>query len=284
MAAGRYESYQYLRVEVVEGVALVTIDRPEALNACRAQDHGEFPRILRDLGDDPDVRAAVVTGAGKAFSVGGDLSLLEQMRSDPTGIPQLMEEGRALVDAHLALSKPIVAAVNGYAMGAGLAFALLCDFIIVERSTRMADGHIRVALAAGDGGAIAWPLTVGLVKAKRYLLTGDWITGEEAERIGLVTEVVDDGTSLERALVIARRMAAGPTQAISYTKVALNQWMRLGMMTSFELSLTGEIAGFTSKAFHSALDDLQASGRTAIPSDDEVAATSPQPGDFRTFA
>lgn len=265
----RYDSYQYLEITVDEGIATITINRPDALNACRTEDHGEFARVLGDINRDPAVRVAVVTGAGRAFSVGGDLGLLQDMADDPSRLVQLMDEGRGIVEGHLALEKPIIAAINGYAMGAGLAFALLCDVTIADRSARLADGHIRAALAAGDGGTVAWPLTVGMAKAKRYLLTGDWIDAVEAERIGLITEVVDDGTCLERAMYFARRLADGPPLAISWTKRALNQWMQLAVTTSFNYSLMLELTSFTTEEFREALDGLRSKRRSAIPAEDQ---------------
>ena len=210
---------------------------------------------------------AVVTGAGRAFSVGGDLSLLQDMADDPSRLDQLMKEGRGMIEGHILLEKPIIAAINGYTMGAGLAFALMCDITIAERSAKMADGHIRAALTVGDGGTIVWPLTVGMAKAKRYLLTGDWITGAEAERIGLVSEVVEDGTSLERSLEIAGRLAAGPPLAIRWTKRALNQWSSLAMTTTFNYSLALEVMSFQTEEFRDALSGLRKEKRSAIPSE-----------------
>ncbi len=261
----RYGDYRFLAVEVAGGIAVVTLNRPEALNACRLEDHAEMARILRDLARDETVRVAVVTGAGRAFSVGGDLALLEEMIEHPERLERLVADGREMIEAHIALDKPIVAAVNGYAAGAGLALALLCDYIVVDRDAQLADGHIRAALAAGDGGALIWPLTVGLVRAKRYLLTGDWITASEAERIGLVTEVVEPGCSLARALDVARRLASGPQQAIRSTKRALNQWLRLGAVTAFDYSLALEAATFGTEEMRRAVDGLRATRTPAIP-------------------
>ena len=267
-----YEDYEFLTVRTSDSIAVITFNRPERLNACRTDDHEEMVRVLSDINSDSRVRAAVVTGAGRAFSVGGDITLLQDMADDPTRLARLMDEGRQIVEGHLALQKPIVAAVNGYAMGAGLAFALLCDITVVERSARLADGHVRAGLAAGDGGAMLWPLTVGLAKAKRYLLTGDWISADEAERIGLISEVVDDGRSLERAVAIAERLAAGPQLAIRYTKDALNQWLRVGMLGAFNHSLGLEIATFTTQEFRDALELLKQGGSAMPP--DRPAATA----------
>lgn len=263
-----YADYEYFDVRVEDGICVMEIDRPEQLNACSAEDHDEFPRILRQIQQDPDVTVAVVTGKGRAFSVGGSIELLEQLHANEgSDLPDLMRAGRELVLAHLDLEKPIVSAINGHAMGAGAAFALLCDIVIAERSALIADGHVRAAIAAGDGGTLIWPLTVGLAKAKWYLMTGDWIKAEEAERCGLITEVVEDGESLQRALEIARRLADGPQMAISYTKVALNQWLRAGVPTSFDLSGALEGLTFVSDDAGAAIRTLRETGRGVMPPD-----------------
>lgn len=263
-----YGGYRYLDVDVRDGIAFIVINRPERLNACRLMDHREFSLVLRDIARDDTVKVAVVTGAGRAFSVGGDLELLERMLDQTHDeAEQLFDDARELVLAHVDLDKPIVAAVNGYAMGAGAAFALLCDFIIMERQATIADGHIRAAIAAGDGGTLIWPLTVGLTKTKQYLLTGDGIGAEEAARIGLITEVVDEGQALERATEVAKRLAAGPQRAIRYTKRSLNQWLRNGVATSFDYSLALELRTMGSDEAAEALRALRDSKQPAIPKD-----------------
>lgn len=234
-------SYDYLRIDISDGVASIVLNRPEKLNACRACDHAEMTRVLRELATDTRVRSAVVTGAGRAFCVGGDYSLVEETSTSPAARLRTLEEGRELVYAHLDLEKPIVAAINGLAAGAGATLALLCDVTIADRSARIADTHVTIGQAAGDGGVITWPLTVGMAKAKRYLLTGDFISAEEAERIGLITEVVDDGQCLKEAKSMAERMASRSQTAVRYTKRALNQQMRETAMRSFELSLALEM-------------------------------------------
>jgi enoyl-CoA hydratase len=224
-----YSEYDYLDVTVEDGIALIRLDRPEILNACDIDDHAELARILRDIARDDDVRVAVVTGNGRAFSVGGSYDLLEAAMDDVGDArARVFADGREMILSHVELDKPVICALNGYAMGAGAAFALHCDFVIADRSAKLADGHVRAAIAAGDGGTLIWPLTAGLIRAKRYLLTGDWISAEDAVACGLYTEVVDDGQCLARAMEYAERLAAGPQQAIRLTKRALNQWLRQG--------------------------------------------------------
>lgn len=240
-----YASYSYISVTKREGIAFLQFNRPERLNAVDHDDHIEFGRILRDLAADDEVRVAVVSGAGKAFSLGATYEYLDQLLEDPQLVLELQDHAREMVRAHVELEKPIIAAVNGFATGSGLMFALLSDIVIAERGALLADGHLRIALAAGDGGVLVWPLAVGLTRAKRYLLTGDWISAEEAERIGLVTEVVEPGDSLRRATEFAERFARAPQRALQYTKRALNQWLHAGA-NLFDYSLALEVQTFTS--------------------------------------
>jgi enoyl-CoA hydratase len=234
--------YKFLDVNVADHIATLRFNRPDKANAVDAVGHAELGRVLRDLATVDDVRVAVVTGAGSIFSVGGDFDLIEGLTTgDAATRMRSMAEARELVQAHLELDKPIIAAVNGFAAGAAAAFALLCDIVIAERHARIGDGHIRAALAAGDGGTIVWPLSVGMMKAKRYLLTGDFVTAEEAERIGLITDVVDDGQAYPTAMELARRLAAQPQAAVRFTKQALNQHLKLAAIQSFDYSLALEI-------------------------------------------
>jgi enoyl-CoA hydratase len=237
--------YSFLDVEVRDGIAYVRINRPERANACDEPDHGEFGAILRDIAADPEVSVAVLHGAGNHFSVGATYDWMTELTQNPDMLIELQAQARELVRAHIDLDKPVVSAVKGVATGSGLMFALLSDYVIVEEGSRLADGHIRAALAAGDGGVLIWPLSAGLTRAKRYLMTGDWIDAQEAERIGLVTEVVTAGTSLERATTVAARFRAMPPMAVRATKRALNQWLSVGAATSFDYSLASEIHTFS---------------------------------------
>jgi enoyl-CoA hydratase len=261
-----YSSYEFLTIRVIENVARITIDHPERLNSVTSQEeHAEFARSLRQVAEDDDVNAIAITGSGKYFAIGGDSALIEKFHAGDENLKfRLYRETRELVSAHLDLDKPAVVALNGYAMGAGAVYALLADFIIAERQVRFGDRHINAGVAAGDGGTIIWPLAVGMVRAKKYLLTGDWINAEEAERIGLVTEVVEQGESWERALDLARRLADGPRAAIRNTKRALNQWYRLGALGALDLSVALETEAFSSPEVPAALANLSGRGNGAI--------------------
>ncbi len=239
-----YSDYHHLLFDRRDhGILWVTLNRPEALNAANARMHTELVEVWRTIDRDPTVRVAVVTGAGRAFSAGGDLGLVENAYRDPEEIARILDEARDLVYNILRCDKPIVSVINGAAVGAGLVVALLADVSIAAESARLGDGHVRLGVAAGDHAAIVWPLLVGMAKAKYYLMTGEFVDGKEAERIGLVSLCVPDDELLDRAMAVAVKLATGPRHAIRYTKRALNQWL-LQAGPIFDHSLALEMLGF----------------------------------------
>jgi enoyl-CoA hydratase len=239
-----YADYQHILFERREPHILwLTLNRPEALNAADARLHTELVEVWNTIGRDPDVYAAVVTGAGRAFSAGGDLALVENAYRNPEEIGRILDEARDLVYNILRCDKPIISAINGPAVGAGLVVALLADVSIAAESARLGDGHVRMGVAAGDHAAIVWPLLVGMAKAKYYLLTAEFVDGKEAERIGLVSLCVPDEQLHDRAMAVAVKLASGPRHAIRYTKRALNQWL-LHAGPIFDHSLALEMLGF----------------------------------------
>lgn len=239
-----YKEYQHLLVEKKDGIALLTINRPEALNATNFRLHYELSRIWLDLSADDEVRVALITGAGRAFSVGGDFEVIEKAAGNPEVVAQIMQEAKDIVHNLINLDKPVISAINGYAIGAGLAVALLADISIASENARFTDGHIRLGVAAGDHAAVIWPLLVGMAKAKLYLLTADDLDAKEAERIGLVSMVVPHDQLMPKAWEMAYKLARGPAQAIRWTKQSLNQWLRAAAHTSFDYSLALEMLGF----------------------------------------
>ncbi|MCL4230877.1 MAG: enoyl-CoA hydratase/isomerase family protein [Dehalococcoidia bacterium] len=248
-----YQRYQHLLIDVRDGVALVTINRPEVMNATNNRLHWELTQIWGDIDRDPSVRVAVVTGAGdKAFSAGGDLvdmgdrqALTRQARFD--ALVALMKEAEEVVYSMVRCEKVIISAINGVAVGAGLAVALMADISIIADEARLTDGHARLGVAAGDHAAMIWPLLCGMAKAKYYLLTCDFVDGREAERIGLVSKAVPRADLMDEAMRIARQLAAGSQPALRFTKRALNQWLKLGGITAFDYSAALEIMGFFSE-------------------------------------
>src|SRR2546427_10437618 len=225
-----YSSYECIKVEKADKLATVTLNRPDSLNAVNPQLHHELERIWVDLAEDADVNAILLTGAGKAFCAGGDVKGMAS-RSSGGGEGQRLfalnpAGGRRLVQNMLEVEQPIIGAINGDAVGLGATIALFCDVIIADERARFGDTHIKVGLVAGDGGAIVWPLLVGVARAKEFLLTGDLLTATEAERIGLVNRVVPAGQAYPEGLALAKRLAAGPTRAIRWTKLALNKHLK----------------------------------------------------------
>jgi enoyl-CoA hydratase len=240
----RYARYSRLKIDRPhEKVLRLTMNRPDKYNAADAEMHGELTEIWRDVDADPTVNAVLVTGAGKAFSAGGDLDLVDRMIGDFDTRMRVWREARDMVYNMINCSKPIVSAINGPAVGAGLVVAILADISIAAKSARLIDGHTKLGVAAGDHAVIIWPLLCGMAKAKYHLLLCEPVSGEEAERIGLVSLSVPDEALDGRALEIATRLAEGAQSAIRWTKYALNNWLRAAG-PSFDASLALEFLGF----------------------------------------
>jgi enoyl-CoA hydratase len=225
-------------------VLRVTMNRPDKLNATDAEMHGELTEIWRVIDADADVNAVMLTGAGKAFSAGGDLDLVNEMMADFNVRMRVWKEARDMVYNLINCSKPVVSAINGTAVGAGLVLAILADVSIAATSARLIDGHTKLGVAAGDHAAIIWPLLCGIAKAKYYLLLCEPISGEEAERIGLISLAVPPEELQARALAVATRLADGAPNAIRWTKYALNNWLRAAGPI-FDTSLAMEFLGFS---------------------------------------
>jgi enoyl-CoA hydratase len=239
-----YDDFEHLRFDRREGgVLLITIDRPDVLNAANVVLHRELSQVWAVVDADPSVAVSVITGAGRAFSAGGDLSMIESMTASYDATLEQWRDAGAIVESMLAATKPVVSAINGVAVGAGLAVALLADVSIAAESARFSDGHARIGVAAGDHAALLWPLLCGMAKAKYYLLTGAFVDGREAERIGLVTRAVPDDDVLPEALAVAATLAASSATAVQWTKRVLNQWLRQSG-AAFGESLALEMLGF----------------------------------------
>lgn len=242
----KYEDYEHLTFERrPNGVVLVIIDRPERANAANERLHDEFAEVWRTIGKDPEARVAVITGRGTAFSAGGDLkqfdNLEDSFRSD-----RLLRSGQVALDIvynMLDLDKPIVSAINGVAVGAGLAIALTADISVIDESVRLTDGHSRLGVASGDHAVMLWPWMCGMAKSKYYLLTADFLTGSEAERIGLVSKSVPEGEALTEALRIGDQLGLMPPRALRATKRSLNHVLR-SAAPAFELSVALETIDF----------------------------------------
>ncbi len=209
-----YASYTRLKFQrPAERVLEIVLDNPGRLNATDEKMHEELAYVWRDIDADPEVSVAMIRGAGNAFSAGGDLALVENMADDFETRTRVWREAREMVYNIINCSKPVVSAMHGPAVGAGLVCGLLADISIAAKTARIIDGHTRLGVAAGDHAAIIWPLLCGMAKAKYYLLLCEPVSGEEAERIGLVSLAVDEAELFDRALEVAKKLAAGsPTR------------------------------------------------------------------------
>jgi enoyl-CoA hydratase len=240
-----YSDFQFLTFDHrADGIVLMTLNRPEVMNATNARLHWELTKIWDVLNEDPKVRVIVVTGAGdRAFSAGGDLTWISETVGNPDMVENTLKEAGDIVFNMLACDKPIISAINGVAVGAGLAVALMADISIMAEEAKITDGHVRLGVSAGDHAVILWPLLCGMAKAKYYLLTADFVDGKEAERIGLVSLCVPRAQLMDKALATAAKLACGSQPAIRYTKRSLNNWMR-SSQPAFDASLALEMLCF----------------------------------------
>ncbi|KDD11813.1 enoyl-CoA hydratase/isomerase family protein [Bordetella bronchiseptica] len=255
-----YARYRALRIRRhPEGILELVMGAKDASGKLSTADehlHRELADVWRDIDTDDQTRVVVIRGEGNGFSGGGDLGLVQQMAEDFEVRTRVWREARDLVYNIINCNKPIVSAMHGAAVGAGLVAGLLADISIAARDARIIDGHTRLGVAAGDHAAIVWPLLCGMAKAKYYLLLCDAVSGEEAERIGLVSLCVDRAELLSKAFEVAGRLAAGSQTAIRWTKYALNNWLRMAG-PSFDTSLALEFMGFGGPDVHEGIKSLR---------------------------
>ena len=254
-----YSEYEYLKIEVADRVATVTINRPDQRNAVHAALHHEFEQIWLDLAQDRDVNAILLTGAGKAFSVGGDLT----SRDKPTkskgrgGRGIVMADGRRVIENLLDVEQPIVAAINGDALGFAANVALLCDVTVAAETAKLADTHVSIGVVAGDGGAVIWPLLIGPNRAKELLMLGDSLTGADAAQIGLVNYAVPEAEVLPKARELVQRLADGPKWAIRWSKLAVNKWLKQQANLIMDAGLAYEAVTLTAQDHKEALQAIR---------------------------
>ena len=253
----RSEDFTTLKLARVGHVLRVTIDHPSsALNAVDERLHHDLTALCAGLKRETEARAVVLTGRGRAFSAGGDFAWFPALQ-EPGRLEALRRDAKQLVWDLLDVEVPIVAAVNGHAMGLGASIALLCDVIFMADTATIGDPHVRVGIVAGDGGAAIWPLALGPARAKEYLLTGDPLTAAGAERIGLVNHVVPAAELDAQAKAFAARLAAGAPLAVRYTKLAVNKLVKEALNVAFDTSTALELLTFHSEDHREALAALR---------------------------
>ncbi len=247
------DDYRALHFERIGNVLRVTIDHPDNdLNAVDGTLHAELTRLFRDLKREDRARAVVFTGRGHTFSAGGSFDWFPSLQ-DPSALEHLRRDAKQMIWDLLDIEIPIVAAVNGPAVGLGASLALLCDVIFMSESATIADPHVRIGIVAGDGGTAIWPLAVGPARAKQYLLTGDPVPAVEAERLGLVNTVTTADALQGEALAFAVRLGAGAPLAIRYTKQSVNKLVKDALNVAFDTATALEIVTFRSDDHQEAL-------------------------------
>ncbi len=255
----RYDDYEGLLVEKRDKVMTITLNAPESMNAFSGPMHYSMSRIWDDVQDDPEVNVVVLTGAGRAFSAGGNVIAMQQKINRPeiwdaTSVP----EAKRIVFRMLECDKPIIARLNGHAVGLGATVALLCDIIIAAEHAKIGDPHVSAGLVAGDGGSLMWPQLIGFARAKEYLFTGDLMSAAEAHRIGLINHVVPADQLDEKVYGLARRLAAGAMKSIRWTKQVINIPLRQIAHSTMDLSISLETQSNLSKDHQEAVSAFAA--------------------------
>lgn len=249
-----YEGYETLKVDRREHIVTVLLNRPEVKNATNPRMHQELMRVFPEIGTDPQARVVVLTGAGDAFSAGGDIQTLQASLDNHARWLESMIEARQILQGLTELDRPVIAKINGHAIGLGATLALFCDIVIAKDTAKIADPHVKVGLVAGDGGSVIWPALVGYAKAKRYLLTGDAITGAEAAQIGLVSESCAGDELDARVAALAEQLANGAAVAIQLTKRSINMDLRQRLDAMLEAHLGYETQSHLSADHREALE------------------------------
>lgn len=243
-----------LLIEERGPIRVVTFNRPEHLNAVNASLSNALTRVWKHLADDSGARAVVLTGAGRAFSAGGDMELFKRIQADVVERAVLIEEARQTFNGIIDFPLPVVAAVNGPAVGLGCTLAVLCDLVYIGRSAYLSDPHVAIGLTAGDGGAPFWPLTMSIVRAKELLFFGDRIGADDAVALGLANEAVADEDLLEHAVVVAERLSALPAQAVRSTKRAVNLHISRAANAVLDYALAAEFQSYDTPEHHAVVE------------------------------
>jgi enoyl-CoA hydratase len=236
----KYELPGELTVASEGPVRVVTLSRPDELNAVNPGLHWALANVWRQLAADPEARVVILTGAGRAFSAGGDLDWITSFLDDPVARDESLREGAQIIEEVLRFPLPVIAAVNGPAVGLGCSLAVLCDIVLISERAFLADPHVSVGLVAGDGGAAFWPLLTPILRSREYLFTGGRIPAATAVELGLATRVVPPGELLEEARRLAERLAAQPAQALRETKRVTNMYLSTALSGAMQAGLAAE--------------------------------------------
>jgi enoyl-CoA hydratase len=236
------------------GVLVATLNRPEHRNSLDRVMHVELKQLYARIVDDEELNAVVLTGAGKYFCVGADFNSMEENVSYPDGHPGLLIDSVAMARNILAVRVPMVSAINGDAIGIGATISLFCDVVYMAEHARIADPHVRAAMVTGDGGAVLWPLLMGPNRAKEYLMTGDLLSAQEADRLGLVNHVVPSEQLMDEAMTMANRLAEGPAVAVRFNKRLVNKELEMRVAQLYDLSVAFEAISIETADHREAVD------------------------------
>lgn len=244
-------SYEHLDIQIANGIATVTMNRPDVLNGLHPASHAEMERVWDELGENDDVRVAILTGAGRAFSAGGDFKdMQERLAVDPVGGSGISAaSGRRIIYNLLSFEKPLIAAINGHAIGLGATLGLLCDVSVVSETAMIGDPHINIGIVPGDGGLAVWTMLAGPNRAKEFMMLGTTVNADEALRLGLVNRVVQHDDVMSTAHGLAERLVQGPQVALRGTKISINNWIKAQFASLFEVSLAAELTSMAHPDF-----------------------------------